>query len=122
MVTNTWFQHPYRRRYTWKKPGDTGRCQIDYILVKQRYSNSIKNSCSYPGADCNSDHNLVAVRVRIQLKRLKKAVRQGKWNLDQFKLREEEFERCRSKNQVADRVYTGGEMERNERNCDGKCK
>ena len=27
------------------------------------------------------------------MKRLKKAVRQGKWNMDQFKLREEEFRR-----------------------------
>ena len=37
VVTNTWFEHEKRRRYTWKKPGDTGRFQIDYVLVNQRY-------------------------------------------------------------------------------------
>jgi len=43
-VTNTWFDHNNRRRYTWKMPGDTGRYQLDYILVRQRYGNSVKNS------------------------------------------------------------------------------
>jgi len=40
-VTNTWFQQERRRRYTWKMPGDTGRYQIDYILVRQCYRNSV---------------------------------------------------------------------------------
>ena len=42
VATNTWFRHEKRRRYTWKKPGDTGRFQLDYILVRQRYRNSVK--------------------------------------------------------------------------------
>jgi len=25
MVTNTWFKHEKRQRYTWKKPGDSAR-------------------------------------------------------------------------------------------------
>jgi exonuclease III len=44
VITNTWFQHDKRRRYTWKKPGDTGRYQIDFILVKKRYRNGVKNA------------------------------------------------------------------------------
>ena len=36
VVTNTWFQHEKRGTYTWKRPGDTGRFKIDYILVKPR--------------------------------------------------------------------------------------
>src|SRR5271163_4704401 len=59
VVTNTWFQQHKRRRYTWKRPGDTGRFQIDYILVRHRFRNSVKNSKSYSGADIDSDHNLV---------------------------------------------------------------
>ena len=30
-IANTLFQHPYRRLYTWKSPGDIVRNQIDYI-------------------------------------------------------------------------------------------
>ena len=37
VVTNTCFEHKKRRRYTWKKPGDTRRHQLDYILVRQRF-------------------------------------------------------------------------------------
>ena len=32
IVTNTWFQHEKRSRYTWKRPGDTGRYQLDYNI------------------------------------------------------------------------------------------
>lgn len=34
VITNTIFQQPKRRLYTWKMPGDIGRYQIDFILVK----------------------------------------------------------------------------------------
>ena len=34
VVTNTWFEQERRCRYTWKKPGDECRDQIDYILVR----------------------------------------------------------------------------------------
>ena len=42
-MTNTWFEREKRRRHTWKSPGERrGRFQIGYILVKQRYRNSVK--------------------------------------------------------------------------------
>jgi len=81
MVTNTWFEHENRRRYTWKKPGDTGRYQIDYILVKQRYRNSVKNSRSYPGADADTDHNLVMAKIKLKLKKLARGVKVKRWCL-----------------------------------------
>lgn len=42
--------------------------QLDYILVKKRYRNQLKQSKSYPGADINSDHNLV-METRLCLKK-----------------------------------------------------
>ena len=89
MITNTWFEQAKRRRYTWKMPGDIGRYQIDYIMVRQRYRNSVKSSWSYPGADVNSDHNLVAMRINIKLKKVKKGRRQEKWAMDKLKTNEE---------------------------------
>jgi len=91
MITNTWFEQEKRRRYTWKKPGDTGRYQIDYIMVKHRYRNSVKSSWSYPGADVDSDHNLVAMRVQVRLKRIKKGKRQRKWDVDKLRTNEDAF-------------------------------
>lgn len=39
IITNTMYEVPKRRRYTWKAPGDKSRHQIDYILVKKKYRN-----------------------------------------------------------------------------------
>jgi len=79
VVTNTWYRHERRRRYTWKKPGDTGRYQLDYILIKHRYRNSVKNSRAYPGADVDSDHNLVMAKIELKLKKITKSVIKKKW-------------------------------------------
>jgi len=85
VITNTWYQQEKRRRYTWKAPGDTARYQIDYIMVRQRYRNSIRKACSYPGADINSDHNLVLIKTSLKLKKIKTKRKRKQWNLEQLK-------------------------------------
>ena len=42
-VMNTWFKKRKTKQYTWKSPGDRKRYQINYILVKQRFRNGIKD-------------------------------------------------------------------------------
>lgn len=93
VVTNTWFKQHKRRRYTWKRPGDTGRFQIDYILVRHRFRNSVKNSKSYPGADIDSDHNLVMAKVQVALKKVKRAGHRKKWMLEGIEKRAEAFQK-----------------------------
>ena len=58
-VMNTWFKQHERNLYTWKSPGDLFRNQIDYISINSRYRNAITICKTKPGADCNSDHNLL---------------------------------------------------------------
>ena len=88
VVTNTFFkQHP-RRVYAWQSPGDMYRNQIDYIMIKQRYKNSIKNVQTYPGADVNSDHCLLVAKMKLRLKIPKKSTR--KMQVDLNALKEEE--------------------------------
>src|SRR6478609_9107741 len=70
VITNSWFEQDKSRRYTWKSPGDFRRYQIDYILIRQWYRNSVKSLWSYPGADADSDHNLVAMRLKFKLKKI----------------------------------------------------
>ena len=45
----------------------------------------MKKSCSYPGADVGSDHNLVMVKIRVKLKVLSKKTVKRKWDLEQLK-------------------------------------
>ena len=69
VVTNTTFKHPKRLLYTWKSPGDVTRNQIDYLLIRKRHRNSIKQCKTYPGADIGSDHNPLIARMNVKLKR-----------------------------------------------------
>ena len=86
VITNTWFQQEKRRRYTWKSPGDRERYQLDYKMVRQRYRNIVKNSRTLPGADADTDHNMVAMTVSLQLKFIKKRrVKKMKWNKEMIK-------------------------------------
>ena len=64
MAANTWFKHHKRRIYTWTSPGNRSRHQLDYILVGKRYRNGVIDCRARPGADCNSDHNLVRLDMR----------------------------------------------------------
>ena len=82
VITNTLFNHHKRRRYTWKMPGDIGRYQIDYVLVKERYKNGVKNCRAYPGMDVYSDHNALVMSMNVKFKKIKKARITKKWNLE----------------------------------------
>jgi len=42
IIANTFFQHHKRRIFTWKRPEDTARYQIVYIMTKQRFENQTK--------------------------------------------------------------------------------
>ena len=86
VVTNTWFKRHKRRLYTWKKPGDGQRYQIDYILIKQRFRNSVKNAGTLNGADINSDHNLVVADISTRMKIIRRKTNiKVKWNLEKFR-------------------------------------
>ena len=84
-VANTHFQQPARRLYTWKSPGDVYRNQIDYIMVRRRFSNSVKNCRTFPGADINSDHCLLVSKMNFRLKKIEKRKIKEQYNLDMLK-------------------------------------
>ena len=84
-VANTHFQQPARRLYTWKSPGDIYRNQIDYIMVRKRFSNSVKDCRTYPGADINSDHSLLVSKMNFRLKKIEKRKIKEQYNLDMLK-------------------------------------
>ena len=72
VITNTWFRHHPRRLWTWKSPGDLFRNQIDFITVNTRFRNAVLQVRTYPGADCNSDHVPVLMKMRIKPKQLER--------------------------------------------------
>jgi len=90
VITNTWFKQDMRRRYTCKQPGVGNiylgnRYQLDYILVKQRFRNSVLNSKKYPGALADTDHNLVVAQIGVELKMVYKGRNKKHWNTESLK-------------------------------------
>lgn len=65
-----------RRTYKWLSPADKPdkivRNQIDYLMINERYRNSIKAVKAYPGADVSSAHNPEVAKVTLTLKRFRK--------------------------------------------------
>ena len=80
VVTNTWFQLPLRRLYTWTSPQHSEhnciRNQIDYILIKKRFRNNVVIAKTYPGADVTTDHTLLCAVIRVRLKKKEKSKKQ----------------------------------------------
>ena len=115
VVTNTWFQNHRRRRYTWKTPGDRERYQIDFILIRQRYRNAVKNSKVYPGADADSDHNLVAMELAVRFKFIKKHKGKRKWNTEKLKEQKEVYAEKVNEHIQSNRNVNDAELTSNER-------
>ena len=53
------------------------------ILCSQRWRNSIESAKTRPGADCGSDHELIA-KFRLKLKKVGKTTRPFRYDLNQF--------------------------------------
>ncbi|CAF4651495.1 unnamed protein product, partial [Rotaria magnacalcarata] len=81
VITNTWFQQPKRRLYTWTSPNGQHRNQIDYILCNRKWKSSITSVKTRPGVDCGIDHELLLANFKIKLKRYNKTSKATKPNL-----------------------------------------
>jgi len=58
---------------------------LDYILVKHRFRNSLKDVQTLSGADIDSEHNLLVAKICTKLKkiiRFKK--RRPQWDLEKL--------------------------------------
>ena len=85
LITNTLFSKHKRRKYTWISPLDESKHQIDYIMIDKNWKSTVINSSSRPGADSDSDHNLVMARFRLKALKTSKTKVEAKFDLDNLK-------------------------------------
>ena len=70
VIANILFQQHKRRLYKWTSPDGQHQNQIDYILCSQRWRSSIQSTKTRPGADCDTDHELLITKFRLKLKKV----------------------------------------------------
>ena len=71
---NTSFMKPKGQLWTFEYPnGD--RAQLDYLLVRKKWRNSVKDSRSYSSfSSVGSDHRVISARIKLSLRVSKRAV------------------------------------------------
>ena len=66
------FQKHPRHLYTWISSASRTRNQIDYVMFSHKWKSNIRNVRTRPGADCNSDHQLLTADIRIRMKKMER--------------------------------------------------
>jgi len=61
------FHHRNFHKYNWTSSDGKTYNQTDHILIDRRWHSSILDVRSFRGADCDTDHYLVVVKVRERL-------------------------------------------------------
>ena len=84
VIANTLFQQHKRQFYTWTPPDGQYQNQIDYILCSQRWRSCIQSAKTRPGADCDSDHDLLIAKFQLKLKEVGKTTRPFRYDLNQI--------------------------------------
>ena len=82
--SNTFFQQHKRRLYTWTSPDGQYQNQTDHILCSQRWRSSIQLAKIRLGAAYGSDHELLIAKFRLKLKKVGKATRPFRYDLNQI--------------------------------------
>ena len=68
IVTNIRFQKRQGNLWTWIDPGG-GKHQLDYILVRRKWQNSVKDVEAYNSfASVGSDHRIVTMKFKVSLR------------------------------------------------------
>ena len=69
-ITNTFFALKNHRKVSWRHPRSGHWHQIDFVITRRKDLNSVKITRAYHSADCDTDHTLIASKVKITPKRL----------------------------------------------------
>lgn len=89
VITNTFYELPPRRLYTWTSPRSSKekiiKNQIDFICINRRFRNSIGSAKTYPGADADTDHELLVANIKVRLRKLQRIIQPKIINTEKLK-------------------------------------
>ena len=72
VIGGTLLKHKDIHKYTWTSPNNRDQNQIDHIAITGRHRRSLLDTRVMSGADVESDHHLVLVKIKLKCSRHKK--------------------------------------------------
>ena len=76
-VTNTFFQCKEIHQVSWRHPRSGHWHQLDLVITRRRDLASVLLTRTYHSADCDTDHSLVASKVRVTPRRIHHSKKKG---------------------------------------------
>ncbi|XP_014780240.1 craniofacial development protein 2-like [Octopus bimaculoides] len=76
-ITNTSFTNKPSHKASWRHPRSHHWHQLDLIITRRSFLNSVQLTRSYHSADCDTDHSLIRSRVRILPKKVHHSKKMG---------------------------------------------
>lgn len=77
-ITNTFFSTKPGHRVSWRHPRSRHWHQLDLVITRKSSLNCVLNTRSYHSADCDTDHSMVASKVRLQPRRFHRSKQKGR--------------------------------------------
>ena len=76
-ITNTFFQNKACHKVSWRHPRSKHWHQLDLVVTRRDSINSVCNTRAYHSADCDTDHSLIASKVKLKPKKLHHTKQKG---------------------------------------------
>ena len=81
-ITNTFFKCKDIHKVSWRHPRSKHWHQLDLIITRRSELASVLQTRSYHSADCDTDHSLVASKIKITPRKLHHSKRKGKTRIN----------------------------------------
>lgn len=85
-ITNTLFKCKDIHKVSWRHPRSRHWHQLDLIITRRADLQSVLLTRSYHSADCDTDHSLVASKVRVTPKKIHHAKKKGRPRINTYRV------------------------------------